>query len=136
MRFLALGIVLFGACNNSNTDCEPNATIPSDCVDIEPATGELSIELTIDSENQLVPISVYYGYADDSTLYFRDTISTKRVSYTVPISQRYSVVAKYSRNSLRIDAVDGGKVKLKTNENCGYTCYTVDDLDLDLTLIR
>ncbi len=127
-------LIFFGACNNSNNiDCDPGI----DCDQIEPTTGLINLNLAQNDENPTVPIAIYYGNADDSSLFFRDTIfSGERTSYSVPIRQRYSVVAKFLLEGRRIYAVDGGKVRLKTKDNCGYTCYESKDLDLDLKVIR
>ena len=132
---MLLAVMLFSlSCNSSNTDCNPADGVPPNCDDIEPTTGVLSMDLTVNTENPFVPIAVYYGYVDDSVLYFQDTIGSKSVSYDVPIGQRYTVVAKYAMQGRTVYAIDGGKVKLKTNDNCGYTCYTTVDLDLNLQL--
>lgn len=137
LGFLFLSIMMvFLGCNNSNNDCDPTAGIPSNCNDIEPTTGDLSIDLTINTENPFVPIEVYYGYAEDNVLYFTDTLSGSSTSYSVPVNQRYSVVAKYAMQGRTVYAIDGGKVKLKTKDNCGYTCYSTVDLDLNLKLAR
>lgn len=126
--------ILASSCNGSdNVDCDPGLN----CEQFEPTEGLLNLNLSANNENPTVPIAVYYGNADDSSLYFRDTIfSGELTSYAVPISQRYSIVAKYFLQGRRVYLVDGGKVRLKTETNCGYTCYKVKDLDLNLKVAR
>jgi hypothetical protein len=118
------------ACLNSNTDCVPSGN----CTSAAPTTAVLNLKITINSENAYVPIAVYEGDASDSLLYFRDTLTTATQSYTVPIDQRFSAVAKYRRGALTILAVDGDRSNLKSSDDCGDTCYNVTDANLNLKL--
>lgn len=120
----------FAACQNNNDDCDPTIT----CNTVEPSSAYIYVNLTINSENPYVPLAVYAGNASDSNLYFRDTV-TASTSYSMPIGERYSVVAKYRQRGNTVYAVDGGKTQLESTTNCNETCYDTDDLTLNLKLI-
>lgn len=130
LSLLALCCLAFAACNNNDEDCVDY--IPS-CDTVEPTEGTLSIAVTISADNPAVPIAVYYGYIEDSSLYFRDTLTTKNIGYAVPFG-RYSVSARYRKGNDQILAIDGGNVRYKTNTDCDYTCYTLVEGDVDLRL--
>jgi hypothetical protein len=132
---LTLGLLLclpFTACLNNNTDCVSSGS----CITVEPTTADLNLRLTINTENPVVPIAIYLGDASDSVLYFRDTINTESISYAVALDQRYSGVAKYRQGQFTILAVDGDRTKLRSKNDCGDLCYTVDDATLKLQLAK
>ncbi len=130
---IALPLLLslaFAACNNNDPDCID--FVPS-CDINEPVEGTLRIRVTQNNENARIPIAVYYGYIDDSSLYFRDTMSSTNIAYAVPFG-RYSVSAGYRQGADYITAIDGDRVRYKTNTECDYTCYTLVDGEIDLRL--
>jgi hypothetical protein len=135
MRHLRIALPLllslaFAACNNNDPECID--FVPS-CDINEPVDGTLRIQVTRNNANASIPIAVYYGYIDDSSLYFRDTLTTPEIAYAVPFG-RYSVSAAYQQGADRITAIDGDRVRYKTNTECDYTCYTLVDGDIDLRL--
>ena len=117
-------------CNNNNS-CDPNMI----CDTVQPTTAPIVVLVSNNDENQDVPLSIYVGNADDSVLYFRDTV-TQNPRYDVPINTRYSVVAKYRQGANTVYAVDGGKTKLVTTPNCNEYCYTTNELRLNLKLLK
>jgi hypothetical protein len=130
-RFLLLGLpllILSQGCNS--VDCDVNMS----CDTNQPTTGQLSVKVSINDENPAVPIRIYRGFIEDSVLYFVDTLTTSKVDYYVDIQQRYSGVATYKSGTKAILAIDGDKVSYSTNDNCGFTCYTVKDGSLRLDL--
>lgn len=124
-----LALSLGTGCFNSS-DCLPSGN----CTSLAPTTASLILKTTVNSENSAVPVAIYYGDASDSVLYFTDTLTSERTTYTVPIETRYSAVAKYRRGALTILAVDGGRTNLRTTDDCGDTCYQTDDATLNLKL--
>lgn len=122
----------FTACSLLNDDdCDPNIT----CDTVEPTDAQIFVKLTINDENPFVPLEVYTGNASDSVLYLRDT-AYNDISWFLPVRQRYSVVAKYRQGNRTVLAVDGGRIGFTRFTNCGETCYTTDDLDLNLRLLE
>ncbi len=129
---LFLFAVPFSAClNNNDSDCDPTLF----CNTFRPTEASVYLSITNDTENLAVPLSVYFGNASDSSLYFRDTVSGGSVSYVLPIEQRYSFVVKYRQRGATVYAVDGGKLSYNSTTNCNETCYTTRDLSLNLKLI-
>ena len=130
IALLLLLCLAFAACNNNDPECIN--FVPS-CDTNEPVEGTLRIRVTQNNENATIPIAVYYGYIDDSSLYFRDTMTAATISYAVPFG-RYSVSAAYRQGADRITAIDGDRVRFKTNTECDFTCYTLVDGEIDLRL--
>lgn len=134
LLIVAASLLPLSACfllNDDDDDCDPNLT----CNTVEPSNATISVALTIDDENPWVPLEVYQGNASDSILYLRDT-ATGDISWDLPVDQRYSVVAKYRQGSRTVLAVDGGKISTSSFTNCGETCWTTDDLNLNLRLLK
>ncbi|HEX2901557.1 MAG TPA: hypothetical protein VHS96_17730 [Bacteroidia bacterium] len=132
-RLLGLLLLLsmpFAACFNNDGDCDPTLI----CDTFQPTTASIYLTLTTNAENTVVPLAVYLGNASDSNLYFRDTVGSS-ASYSLPIEQRYSVVAKYRQRGATVYAVDGGRISYNSTTNCNETCYTTKDLSLNLKLI-
>lgn len=136
--FLVAALCLpFSACfllNNDDDDdsCDPNLT----CDTVQPSEASIYVKLTINDDNPFVPLQVFTGNASDSVLYLVDTAYSDNISWSLPVDQRYSVVAKYRQGNRTILAVDGGKISSSSFTNCGETCYTTENLDLNLKLVK
>lgn len=134
LRHLALiGLLLSGlclGCLNNSDNCIPSGN----CTTLPPTTATLTLNITVNVENPRVPVAVYFGDASDSLLYFVDTLSTAVQAYTVDIDTRYSAVAQYRRGALTILAIDGDRTRLTSSDDCGDTCYDVDDASMNLKL--
>jgi hypothetical protein len=122
--------ISLAACNNNDPACDD---FPTTCNTVEPLSGSLTINLSPDGENQAIPIAVYNGYIEDNALYFVDTIRSANITYDVPFG-RYSASATYRRGTQTITAIDGARVRVRSNRECDYTCYTVDGGNINLKL--
>jgi hypothetical protein len=127
---IGISIAVFLSACNDNSNCDTS----QDCNTIEPDSGYVHLHITINDENPLVPITVYYGYPEDNDIYFRDTVNAEDYYYTLEVDERYSVEAKYKRGNQTIIAVDGGRLDVTNSDNCNETCYEVQDLNLKLQL--
>jgi hypothetical protein len=127
---LGIAALLAQGCLNNTGDCFPsgNCTAPA------PTTASLILRLSTDAENPSIPLEVYWGDVTDGNLYFRDTAYGDEVSYTVDVNQRFSAVARYKRGGFTILAVDGDRTDLSSSDDCGDTCYDVDNATLNLRL--
>lgn len=99
---------------------------------------EVSIELkvTIDDENNFVPITLYKGNIDNGEIILTDT-SYSNTYYTqaLEIGENYSAIAKYSHGGRVIYAVDGRELRKKYIKNsCNEPCYILQGDVLDLRL--
>jgi hypothetical protein len=128
---LAFSICLvLAACNNNSTTCDPDLF----CDTVRPTSATLTMKITIDDENQWVPIALYFGDVSDSALYFRDTVNATSFSYTVPVDKKYGAMVKYHRGNATILAIDGGRCSTSKTENCDEECFSVNDLTLRMEL--
>jgi len=116
----------------SSSDC--SSPDYSNCNGTEPKYGQLTIDLTINSENPKVPISIYTGKVEDNVLYLNDTASSASYTATVDINHYYSVKAEYKSGTKTIIAIDGDDVKSKTNTYCDSTCWRVQNGSIDVRL--
>lgn len=125
---LLFSALFFTACGSD--ECDTGLF----CNTTYPDTGTLTVKVSIDAQNLAVPIFVYYGYVEDSSLYFVDTLTEQKVSYTVTSDQKYSVAAYYRRDNDRIIAIDGDDVDVSSEENCDETCYKLHNGTIDVRL--
>ncbi|MDX9932835.1 MAG: hypothetical protein AB7V36_07735 [Bacteroidales bacterium] len=105
-----------------------------DCVSIYPETGTLTVKVTLNSMNSLVPIRIYAGHYDDGELIREDTLYSERQNYVYEPGIYYSVAATYKTESGEITVVDGDKIEVITNTECDTTCYTVNDATVNCKL--
>lgn len=128
LTIILFSIFYFSSCTNTDTNCDPNAT----CVTTKPTEGNLTLRVSTNDENPSVIVTVYHGNFENGDSYFTDTL-TDDVTYSVPF-ERYSATAVYNKGNAKITAVDGDRVSLTTDNNCGYTCYGTKDGSIDLRL--
>jgi hypothetical protein len=90
----------------------------NNCIDSLPDLIKLEIKVTIDSENNYVPVTLYRGNIDNGEIISND-ISYNSIYYTtfVEFGEIYSAVAKYSKGGRVIYAVDGRLLKKKLDRN-------------------
>jgi hypothetical protein len=106
----------------------------SSCDTIEPFYGYLKLKLTINAENQRVPISVYRGIIDDNEVVYIDTVSTNNFEVSMPVDEFYSVKAKYIFDDKTIYAIDGNKIKKSSYTYGDSTCWEVRNGNIDLRI--
>ncbi|MBI4646126.1 MAG: hypothetical protein HY738_05875 [Bacteroidia bacterium] len=121
MRIILISLVLIlSQCEETkdeNFDC-------SECYQIKPDWGELAIELTINDENDSVPLIIYRGCPEDNDIEYIDTATSKKHYVEVPLNKYYSVEAYYNVGDSRVIALDGDKIKIKKNTtDCDTTCW-------------
>lgn len=98
--------------------------------------ANLEVKLTINSENNSIPITIYRGTIDNGEIISEDTAYTDNFySVNLDFDQYYSVVAKYKRGGRIIYAVDGKKLSTKYDKNsCTNPCYIIKGGEFDLRL--
>lgn len=112
------------------TQCERDVPVDfssfdcSLCYQDKPEYGPLEILLTINSENQAVPIVVYRGDIENNEIEYIDTAYYWDYVVDVPVNEYYSVTAQYKDGANTIYSVDGDELKLKLNtKDCDQDCY-------------
>lgn len=114
------------SCNDNNSDTIDCSSYDySDCVTSEPYDGRMYVKLTINDENQKVPISFYKGKIEDNDLFFTDTAENEYYDTLLPIGYYYSVTATYIRNGEKIIAIDGDEIKKSHSNVCDSVCWDV-----------
>jgi hypothetical protein len=114
-------------------DPEDRGPAPSDCIDEPFETGYLYIRSTINSQNDSVPIYVYYGNLTDNQLdtFFYSTTTMK--SLIRPLGE-YSVVAEYLRGKDTIVVFDGDNIDDDETEYSDKSCWSLDNAHVDMRL--
>jgi hypothetical protein len=121
----------FWGCLN-NDICDPDLPVECEFYD-QPLYAPLNILVTIDDDNPYVPIEIYVGDVEDGNLYLTDTL-VDDARYEVDIDARYSATATYQNLGRTIIAVDGDRVKSKSSDNCGITCWEAKSGTINLRL--
>lgn len=96
----------------------------------------LELNVTIDSENDYVPITLFRGNIDNGEIISEGTAySTTFYTIEVEVGEHYSAIARYSHGGRIIYAVDGKELKKKLDKNsCDNPCYIIQGDVLDLRL--
>ncbi len=122
------------------TGCEPEdryfGVNCMDCITFRPDSTELIIYLTINPENDSVPVTVFEGNADGAI--FRQDTATESTFYIMAeIGPTYTVMAEYHSGAKTILAFDEDDMFLSNHASeCGDPCFIVKGGILDLQLIE
>jgi len=138
-RFAALAILCLLMFSGQFTACEPEdwvlAVDCGDCYDYRPDSAELIINLTINAENDSVPLTFYLGNYEDGLIDWQDTASSETFYLFSAMDKDYTVVASYNSGSQTIMAFDGDKMTLyDAAEECGSPCYIIKGGIFDVRL--
>mgnify|MGYP006111031397 CR=1 FL=1 len=114
-------------CLNSNGNCDPTMY----CQPVPYDSGWVDVRITQNGSNP-TSIIIYNGYLED-----RDTIGVystldEEINFYLPIGNRYACEAYYSVGLQTIIALDGGRLRQRSEVNCDETCYKESNLNLDL----
>jgi hypothetical protein len=123
------------------TACEPeNWMLSVDCADcygFAPDSANLIINLTINSENDSVPLTFYMGSYEEGVIDWQDTATTEEFYLYSKIGSRYTIRATYQSGNKIIEAFDADDMVLyNANEECGSPCYIVKGGIFDLRLME
>jgi hypothetical protein len=107
-----------------------------DCIEYQPDSTELIIYLTINRENESVPLTVYRGNAGGE-LFLLDTATGKTHYIMAAIGETYTVRAAYKSGDKTILAFDSDVMYLADyGAECGNPCYIVKGGIYDLELVE
>lgn len=124
------GLVLLVLFSGKFTACEPEDWILTidcnDCFGHKPDSANLIVHLTINAENDSVPLTFFLGDYEDGVIDWQDTATTEEFYLYSKMNSRYTVRATYRSGSKTIEAFDSDHMTLyNANEECGPTCYIV-----------
>jgi hypothetical protein len=98
----------------------------SDCYGYKPDSANLIVNLTINAENDSVPLTFYLGDYEDGVVDWQDTATTEEFLLYSKMGSRYTVRATYRSGDRIIEAFDSDKMTLyNASEECGSPCYIV-----------
>lgn len=107
------------------------------CQTTEPDTAELILTVSLNEENQSVPIEIYEGkYKPENTgtPIHIDTAKNGKFKIYVPTNKTYSAVAIYKNGNRYVKAVDGSIFNREEQTGCEITCWQLYGGELDLRL--
>lgn len=121
--------------------CEPEDWIfevnCNDCYDYQPDSANLIINLTINEENDSVPLTFYKGAFEDGVIDWQDTATVEEFHLYSEIDTEYTVRATYKSGQKTIVAFDADKMELSdSGAECGSPCYIVKGGIFDLRLMK
>ncbi len=123
------------------TACEPEDWMLSiDCVDCygyAPDSADLIIKLTINAENDSVPLTFYLGNYEDGVIDWQDTATSEEFYLYSKMNSSYTVRATYNSGNKFIEAYDADDMELyNAAEECGSPCYIVKGGIFDVRLLE
>ena len=109
----------------------------ADCYNYMPDSADLVIHVTIDAENDSVPLTFYRGNYEDGIIDWQDTATTEEFYLYSEMEREYSVRATYASGNQTIMAFDGDEMFLQNaGDECGSPCYIVKGGIFDLRLLK
>lgn len=139
IKLLALAVIVlvsgkFTACETEDwmlsVDC-------ADCYDYAPDSANLIVRLTINAENDSVPLTFYLGPYEDGVVDWQDTATTEEFYLYSKLNSSYTVKATYLSGDRIIEAFDEDDMTLyKADVECGSPCYIIKGGIFELQLIE
>ncbi len=129
--FILLSISFF-SCKRElftfNVNCD-------ECHTVEPDSADLIVRITINEENEAVPLIFYKGKAENGIIEWVDTSYTTTLYLYSRVNEFYSVSAKYKKGDKTIYVIDGDKLITKlVSDVCERDCWIVKGGILDVQL--
>lgn len=122
------------------TGCEPEdweVINCNDCYYNKPDSADLIVNLTINVENDSIPLIFYKGKLEEGVIDWIDTAVTEELRLYSEIGQVYTVKALYKSGKDTIIAIDSDKMTIvSADEECGYPCYIIKGGIYNLTLME
>lgn len=121
--------------------CEPENWMPevncNDCYGYRPDSANLIIYVTIDAENDSVPLTFYKGDYENGEIDWLDTATTEEFYLYSEMNRDYTVAATYKSGEKTKVAFDADEMSISdASANCGSPCYIVKGGILDVRLLK
>ena len=121
--------------------CEPEDWISevncNDCYRYAPDSAKLIIYVTINAENDSVPLTFYKGSFEEGVIDWQDTATTEEFFLYSEMNRDYTVEATYSSGNQTIIAFDSDHMHLyDAVAECGSPCYIVKGGIFDVQLME
>jgi hypothetical protein len=122
----------FTACETEDWMLQVNC---DDCYGYKPDSANLIVYLTIDSENDSVPLTFYRGNYEDGEIDWQDTATTSEFYLYSKMNKKYTVRATYRSGDKIIEAFDADEMHIRdAADECGSPCYIIKGGIFDLRL--
>ena len=136
-----LAVAMLVLVSGKFTACEPEDWMLSidcaDCYGYEPDSANLIIKLTINAENDSVPLTFYLGDYEDGVIDWQDTATSEEFYLYSKMNSSYTVRATYQSGNKFIEAFDADDMELyNAAEECGSPCYIVKGGIFDVRLLE
>jgi hypothetical protein len=136
-----MALVMLVLLSGKFTACEPEDWMLqidcADCFGYRPDSANLIVNLTINAENDSIPLTFYLGDYEDGVIDWLDTATTEEFLLYSKMDSRYTVRAIYHSGDRIIEAFDSDKMTIyNANEECGSPCYIVKGGIYDLRLLE
>ncbi len=124
----------FMGCETEDWVLEVNC---SDCYGSKPDSANLIVYLTINGENDSVPLTFYIGDYEEGQIDWQDTATTSEFYLYSKVGQDYTVAATYKSGDQTIIAFDADNMHLYNGASeCGSPCYIVKGGIFDVKLLE
>ncbi len=131
---LVLVLGKFMACEPENWTLQVDC---GDCLEFKPDSANLIIYLTINAENDSIPLTFYRGDYEDGVIDWQDTATTEEFYLYSKMNSSYTVRATYRSGNRIIEAFDADDMHIyNANEECGSPCYIVKGGIFDVSLLE
>jgi len=108
-----------------------------DCYGTVPDSANLIVHLTINAENDSVPLTFYKGDYEDGVIDWQDTATTEDLFLYSEVGQVYTVKATYKSGDQSIIAFDSDIMTIYDGAtDCGSPCYIVKGGIYELQLME
>ncbi len=124
----------FSGCETEDWVFEVNC---NDCYGYMPDSANLIIYVTIDAENDSVPLTFYKGDYENGEIEWQDTATTDEFFLYSEMDRTYTVTATYKSGDETVVAFDEDEMNLSDGSaECGSLCYIVKGGILDVRLLK
>ncbi|MCB9197295.1 MAG: hypothetical protein H6600_02470 [Flavobacteriales bacterium] len=121
-------LLIIGCSKYASSDCSPS----SSCNPVEIDSGYVYINLSYTGSGAGIPVILYEGYVEDQNIIWADTVYESELTFWLENGKRYAAEAYYNYGGQLTVALDGRKLKQKSYQDCGQTCYQESSITLDV----
>lgn len=124
----------FLGCETEDWALEVNC---NDCYSYMPDSAKLIVYLTINAENDSVPLTFYRGDYENGEIDWQDTATSDEFYLFSEMNREYTVTAEYTSGDKTILAFDKDEMYIYDGASeCGSPCYIVKGGILDVRLLK
>ena len=105
----------------------------SECLRSKPSSFGIHAKITINKENQAIPITVYVGPMEENSIYYEKDLNKFVKDIWLKTDTYYTIVAYYKLDGKTYQVVSGITPTVSQScKNCSNPCYYVENTVVDL----